>query len=49
MDRHGCAYARMVAWQSLFLLHDRKTNEVLSQGPVFSGEPGKPQGPAGGR
>jgi hypothetical protein len=43
MDVHGCAYAHMVAWQSLFLLHDRKTNEVLSRGSAFSGKPGKPQ------
>ena len=32
MDVHGCAYARMVAWQSLFLLQYRETNEVLVLG-----------------
>jgi len=32
MDVQGCAYARMVAWQSLFLLHYRETNEVLELG-----------------
>ena len=29
MDVHGCDYVHMVAWQSLFLLQYRETNEVL--------------------
>jgi len=29
MDVHGRIYAHMVAWQSLFLLQYRETNEVL--------------------
>ena len=32
MDVQGCAYAHMVAWQSLFLLQCRETNEVLVLG-----------------
>lgn len=32
MDVHGCAYAHLVAWQSLFLLQYRETNEVLLPG-----------------
>jgi hypothetical protein len=32
MDVHGCAYMHMVAWQSLFLLQYRETNEVLELG-----------------
>jgi len=32
MDVQGCAYAHMVAWQSLFLLQYRETNEVLELG-----------------
>ena len=32
MDVHGCAYAHTVAWQSLFLLQYRETNEVLLLG-----------------
>ena len=30
MDVHGRNYAHMVAWQSLFLLQYRETNEVLT-------------------
>jgi len=36
MDVLGCAYAYMMAWQSLFLLQYRETNEVLSGFP-FAG------------
>ena len=32
MDVHGRAYAHIVAWQSLFLLQYRETNEVLLLG-----------------
>ncbi len=32
MDVHGLVNAHMVAWQSLFLLHYRETNEVLLPG-----------------
>jgi hypothetical protein len=32
MDVHVCAYAHMVAWQSLFLLQYRETIEVLLLG-----------------
>ena len=32
MDVHGCDYAHMVAWQSLFLLQYRETNEVFFSG-----------------
>ena len=32
MDVYGVVYAHMVAWQSLFLLHYRETNEVLLLG-----------------
>jgi hypothetical protein len=32
MRVHGGASARMVAWESLFLLQHRETNEVLLRG-----------------
>ena len=32
MDVHGLINVRMVAWQSLFLLQYRETNEVLLPG-----------------
>ena len=32
MDVQSCAYVRMVAWQSLFLLQYRETIEVLLPG-----------------
>ena len=32
MDVHGLINVRMVAWQSLFLLQYRETNEVLLLG-----------------
>lgn len=32
MDVHDLVNALMVAWQSLFLLHYRETNEVLLPG-----------------
>ncbi len=32
MDVYGLVYAHLVAWQSLFLLQYRKTNEVLLLG-----------------
>jgi hypothetical protein len=32
MDVHGRVYTHVVAWQSLFLLQCRETNEVLLPG-----------------
>ncbi len=38
MDVHDRAYAHIVAWQSLFLLQCRETNEVILLGSHLQGD-----------